>query len=69
MVDELHVCDPPMDQRPASEPTEWRCPECGTWWEVETAVPPEVAPAFDFLTHQGVVPARWVRRETDATTA
>ena len=64
-MEELHVCNPPMEQRSASAPTEWQCPECSSWWDVEPGVPPEVAPAYDFLTHQGIVPAEWVRRESD----
>src|SRR5436190_278940 len=64
MVEDFHICQPPMEQRSASAPREWRCPDCGTWWAVEPAVPPEVAPAFDFLTHQGIVPARWVLQES-----
>ena len=63
MAEELHICQPPMELRVASAPTEWRCPECGSWWDVAPAVPPEVAPAYDFLTHQGTVPAKWVRRD------
>jgi hypothetical protein len=61
-MEAIHVCDPPMEQRSASDPTEWQCPECGTWWDVQVGVPPEVAPTYDFLTHQGIVPARWVQR-------
>src|SRR5439155_15527748 len=63
-MDEIHVCDPPMEQRPASAPTEWQCPECSTWWDLQPSVPPEVAPTYDSLTHQGIVPAKWVRRES-----
>ena len=61
----FHVCDPPMEPRSATAPTEWQCPDCGTWWRVEAGVPPEVAPTFDFLTHQQIVPARWVVRDSD----
>ena len=64
-MDELHICQPPMEQRPASAPSEWRCPDCGTWWAIEAGVPSHVTPAYDFLAHQGVVPARWVLRESD----
>jgi hypothetical protein len=63
MMDEIHICQPPMEQRSTTSSTEWRCPDCGTWWDIEPGVPPEVAPAFDFLTHQGIVPARWVPRD------
>ncbi|HTG47790.1 MAG TPA: hypothetical protein VK646_09065 [Actinomycetota bacterium] len=64
MVDQLHVCDPPMALRSASEPTEWTCPECGKDWAVVPSAPPQAEPAFDFLAHEGTVPARWVPRET-----
>jgi hypothetical protein len=63
MGSELHVCEPPMEQRSTSDPTGWRCPECEAWWDIEPGVPPQVAPAFDFMTHQGIVPAKWIRRE------
>jgi hypothetical protein len=63
MVEELHICDPPMEQRLSSAPTSWQCPDCASWWDIEPSVPPEVAPAYDFLSHQGTVPAKWVRRE------
>jgi hypothetical protein len=63
MVEEIHICQPPMEQRSSSASTEWQCPECTSWWDVEPAVPAQVAPAFDFLTHQGIVPAKWVLRE------
>ena len=43
---------------------EWQCPECASWWDIEPGVPPQVAPAYDFLTHQGIVPAKWVLRES-----
>jgi hypothetical protein len=59
----FHVCDPPMEPRSASAPTEWQCPECGRWWDAVAATPPEVAPTYDFLTHQGIVPARWAPRD------
>jgi len=58
----FHVCDPPMDQRSTSAPSEWQCPDCGSWWDVEPSVPPQVYPTYDFLAHQGIVPARWVLR-------
>ena len=63
-MDQFHICQPPMEQRPATAPNEWQCPDCGTWWAIEAGVPSQVAPAFDFLAHQGVVPARWVLRES-----
>lgn len=66
-MDQLHICDPPMEPRPASAPNQWRCPECGTLWAVEAGVPSQVEPAYDFLAHQGVVPARWVPAEGDST--
>jgi len=43
---------------------ELQCPECASWWDIEPGVPPQVAPAYDFLTHQGIVPAKWVLRES-----
>jgi hypothetical protein len=43
---------------------EWQWPECASWWDIEPGVPPQVAPAYDFLTHQGIVPAKWVLRES-----
>jgi hypothetical protein len=63
-MDGFHVCDPPMEPRSTSAPSEWQCPECGSWWDVEPSVPAQVSPAFDFLAHQGTVPARWVLRDT-----
>jgi len=63
-MDGFHICDPPMEQRPASAPTEWQCPECGSWWEVAAGVPQEVAPDYDFLAHRAIVPARWVPSES-----
>jgi hypothetical protein len=60
---DFHACDPPMEQRAASDPAAWRCPECGTWWEAVPSVPAQVPPTYDFLTHQGIVPAKWVPRE------
>ena len=62
-MDELHICNPPMEQRPISVPAEWQCPECGTWWAAEPSLPPQVAPTYDFLAHQSVVPARWILKE------
>ena len=38
----FHVCDPPMEQRSASAPMEWQCPECGTWWRAVAATPPVI---------------------------
>jgi hypothetical protein len=64
-MEDFHACQPPMEQRSASDPTDWQCPECGSWWDVEPGVPPEVAPTYDFLTHQGIVPAKWVLRDGD----
>ncbi len=64
-MDELHICQPPMEQRPASASSEWQCPDCGTRWAIEAGVPSQVTPTYDFLAHQGVVPARWVLRESD----
>ncbi len=58
----LHICNPPMEQRLGSDPTSWQCPDCGTWWDVLPSVPPDVAPAYNFTSHQGTVPAKWVRR-------
>jgi hypothetical protein len=62
-MNDFHACQPPLEQRSASDPMEWQCPECSSWWDVEPSVPPEVTPAYDFLTHQGIVPAKWVLRE------
>jgi len=53
-----------MEQRAASDPARWRCPECGNVWEAVPSVPPEVPPAFDFMSHQGIVPAKWVLLES-----
>lgn len=64
MVKELHACEPPMEQRPTSGSTEWQCPECASWWDIEPGVPPQVAPAYDFLAHQGIMPAKWILRES-----
>ena len=52
-----------MERRPVSEPTEWQCPECGAWWDVDPKTSPEIAPSYDFETKEAILDARWVRRD------
>jgi hypothetical protein len=60
----IHDCEPPTERRPLSEPREWKCPECGAWWDIDPANPPLIAPPLTSDTNEGIVRARWVRRAT-----
>jgi hypothetical protein len=57
---ELHRCEPPMEDRPKTEPTEWACPKCGRMWMIEV-----IGSAYSFNPGGGgehVTNARWVPR-------